>query len=83
MIAMGFQLTLYCWFGNEVTVRGLELPNAIWESDWLQSSQIYRKNMLITMSRMKRPIYLTVGKFAPLTLNTFVAVCVLFQCVKF
>lgn len=71
---MGIQFILYCLFGNEVTLKGLDIPSALFECEWLESSRTFRTDMIITMIRMKRPLYLTVGKFAPLTLGTFVSV---------
>lgn len=49
---------------------------ALWKSDWLEADKEYKMCMLMTITRMRRPLLLTVGKFAPLTLNTFVAVCI-------
>ncbi|KAJ8934677.1 hypothetical protein NQ318_015146 [Aromia moschata] len=51
-----------------------ELHSYIWECDWLSTSQDFKKSMILTMARANRPVYLTVGNFAPLTLPTFVAV---------
>ncbi|EFA10800.2 odorant receptor 94a [Tribolium castaneum] len=72
MVAMGFQLYLYCWFGNEVTLMASEIPVNVWKADWYDCDQSFKKSMIFTMTRMQKPIYMTVGKFAPLTLQTFV-----------
>ncbi|CAG9857621.1 unnamed protein product [Phyllotreta striolata] len=74
LIAMGFQLTLYCWFGNEVTLKANEMPFYIWQCDWLTADDDFKKSMIMSMARSKKPVYLTAGKFAPLTLPTFVAI---------
>lgn len=88
---MGFQLYLYCSFGNEVTllVINLSLINSlifyifvkasnmslfIWSADWFDCDASFKNNMIFTMERIKKPVYMTVGKFAPLTLQTFVTV---------
>lgn len=55
-------------------MQGAGIPEAIYESDWFASSERFKKLMLITMQRLHRPIVLTIGKFAPLTLNNFVTV---------
>ncbi|CAH1099881.1 unnamed protein product [Psylliodes chrysocephalus] len=74
LIAMGFQLTLYCWFGNEVTLKAGNMPFYIWQCDWLTADKDFKNSMVLSMVRSKRPLYLTAGKFAPLTLPTFVAI---------
>ncbi|XP_050315801.1 odorant receptor 4-like [Anthonomus grandis grandis] len=74
MAAMFFQLFLYCWFGNEVTLKFEEIPRYIWESNWLATDKTFKKNMIFTMMRARRPVYFTAGKFSPLTLPTFVSI---------
>ncbi|XP_074031736.1 odorant receptor 94b isoform X1 [Leptinotarsa decemlineata] len=74
MIAMGFQLILYCWFGNEVTLKADNMPFYIWQCDWITADSEFKRAMIFTMVRAKRPLRLTAGKFAPLTLGTFIAV---------
>lgn len=56
------------------SLQASEIPMALWKCDWLSTTKSFKACMLITMIRMKKPIYLTVGKFAPLTLATYVAV---------
>ncbi|KAJ8969042.1 hypothetical protein NQ314_001942 [Rhamnusium bicolor] len=52
-----------------------EMHTYMWQSDWLAADIKFKTSMIITMARLKKPIYLTAGDFAPLTLATFVAVC--------
>ncbi|XP_030767442.1 uncharacterized protein LOC115891179 [Sitophilus oryzae] len=72
MAAMFFQLYLYCSFGNEVTLEFQEISVNIWNSNWLATNTSFKKSLVFTMLRVKRPVYFTVGKFSPLTLSTFV-----------
>nr|WKF45102.1 odorant receptor 44 [Podabrus annulatus] len=74
LVAIEFQIALYCFFGNKVTETANGISMALYEGDWLSSSASFKKSMLITMTRMKKPIYLTMGKFSPLTLSTFVTI---------
>nr|UQK85193.1 odorant receptor 3 [Hylobius abietis] len=74
MAAMFFQLFLYCWFGNEVTLKFQELPTYIWQSDWIATDSFFKKIMMFTMMRARRPVFFTAGKFSPLTLPTFMAI---------
>lgn len=92
-MGMGYQLYMYCWYGNQVTqaVMVLErttvsivivlsylqsslIRNAMFESDWLSEGDYFKKCVLLTLTRMMKPIGLTIGKFTPLTLTTFLTV---------
>lgn len=57
----------------------MNIPQAIYDSDWINLSEKVKKSLLITMIRMKRPVILTVGMFSPLTLNTLVTVSKLYS----
>ncbi|CAG9858092.1 unnamed protein product [Phyllotreta striolata] len=69
------QFLLICWYGNEITTSGELIRSSLYESDWYSSSMRFKNSMIITMMRMQRPLYLSIGKFSPLTLVTFVGVC--------
>nr|ALR72579.1 odorant receptor OR36 [Colaphellus bowringi] len=69
------QLSLICWFGNEITRASELIRLSLYESDWLSCSRRFKSSMILTMIRMQRPVYLSIGKFSPLTLATLVAVC--------
>ncbi|XP_072386240.1 odorant receptor 33a-like isoform X2 [Diabrotica undecimpunctata] len=51
-----------------------KMPFYIWQCDWLTADKEFKMSMILSMARAKRPLYLTAGKFAPLTLPTFVAI---------
>jgi hypothetical protein len=53
----------------------MKLSYSIYEADWLSAKLSTRKKMILTMTRMTKPIYVTIGKITPLTLNTFLTVC--------
>nr|CAI5845085.1 unnamed protein product [Callosobruchus analis] len=48
--------------------------NALYECNWYGSSRRFKGSMIVMMSRMRKPVYLTIGKFFPLTLRTFLVV---------
>lgn len=50
------------------------VKESIYESDWFSADKHFKKDMLFTMLRMEKPVYITIGKFTPLTLNTLVSV---------
>ncbi|XP_017783891.1 PREDICTED: odorant receptor 2a-like [Nicrophorus vespilloides] len=74
LLAIEIQIYIYCYFGNKVTLRGEDISMSLYEGDWLQSSAPFKSSMMITMARMRRPIHLTIGKFTPLTISTFVTI---------
>ncbi|XP_017779792.1 PREDICTED: putative odorant receptor 92a [Nicrophorus vespilloides] len=74
LVSTSFELLLYCWFGNGVTEASVAIPDAIFKGDWLSSSREFKSCMLITMIRMRRPIYMTIGKFTPLTFTVFLSI---------
>ncbi|CAH1965439.1 unnamed protein product [Acanthoscelides obtectus] len=69
-----FQLFMICYFGIFVTDASRAYRNCLYELDWYSSSRRFKQCILIMMERMDRPLYITLGKFSPLTLQTFVAV---------
>ncbi|XP_044255287.1 putative odorant receptor 92a [Tribolium madens] len=71
LIATGFELLLYCWFGNRITEASLKISYALYESEWLPTSSSCKKQIIFTMTRMQRPINITIGKITPLTFSTF------------
>nr|CAI5845071.1 unnamed protein product [Callosobruchus analis] len=75
-IASVFQLLMVCYFGNSITVAGETYRYSLYETDWYSSGKRFKQCLLIMMCRMEKPLYLTIGKFSPLTLQTFVAVSI-------
>ncbi|KAJ8914195.1 hypothetical protein NQ315_015968, partial [Exocentrus adspersus] len=68
------QLSVICFFGNQITIASEEIGLSQYQCDWLSSSSRFKCSMIITMCRTHRPLYLSIGKFSPLTLATLVAV---------
>ncbi|VEN35804.1 unnamed protein product [Callosobruchus maculatus] len=73
-LAILCQLLMICYFGNLITEVSLSYRYSLYECDWYSSSQRFKQAILIMMCRIEKPLYLTIGKFSPLTLNTFVSV---------
>ncbi|KRT80698.1 hypothetical protein AMK59_5383, partial [Oryctes borbonicus] len=68
------QLCLYCWSGNELTLKTDNVSQGIWEGDWLETRKLFKDCMIITMTKLQMPLYFTAGKFVPLILSTQIAV---------
>nr|AVH87288.1 odorant receptor 47 [Holotrichia parallela] len=73
LFSTALQLLLYCWFGNGITEASAAIPSALFKGDWLDASLKFKKSMLITMTRMKKPISFTIAKFTPLAFTTFLS----------
>ncbi|GJQ85220.1 hypothetical protein Trydic_g13060 [Trypoxylus dichotomus] len=73
-MAIFVQLSLYCWTGNELTLKANDVSQGLWESDWLETRKPFKVCMIITMTRLQIPLYFTAGKFVPLILSTQISV---------
>nr|CAI5845078.1 unnamed protein product [Callosobruchus analis] len=69
-----FQLFMICYFAIFVTDASQAYRGCLYELDWFSGSKRFKQCMLIMMQRMVRPLSITLGKFSPITLQTFVAV---------
>ncbi|KAG5891489.1 hypothetical protein JTB14_004947 [Gonioctena quinquepunctata] len=89
MLSVLTQLLTICYFGNEITEVSSTLNFSLYQSNWLGCSKRFKQCMIIMMCRMQKKLCMSIGKFSPLTLNTFVAVvkgslsyCAVFQAVE-
>nr|QBB72952.1 odorant receptor [Protaetia brevitarsis] len=73
-IAIVTELSLYCWSGNNLTSRAIDIPLGLWESDWLETRKPFKVCMLITMIRLQKPTIFTAGNIVPLLLTTQVSI---------
>ncbi|KAJ0173797.1 hypothetical protein K1T71_010946 [Dendrolimus kikuchii] len=74
MVTMLSQLFLYCWCGNELTIRSEDLRVSLYECFWYEQSISFRRNLWIAMERMKRPLIFKAGHYISLSRPTFVAI---------
>nr|CAI5857253.1 unnamed protein product [Callosobruchus analis] len=59
------QLSMACYFGSSITVASLLYRQSLYECDWYTGSKRLKTCILIMMLRLKKPLYLTAGKFFP------------------
>ncbi|XP_050451475.1 odorant receptor 67a-like [Cataglyphis hispanica] len=71
---MLMQIYLYCWFGNEVTLKSIEVGNAIYEMDWPILPVDLMKTLLLIIIRSKKPIKITSGYIVTLSNESFMKV---------
>nr|AOG12948.1 odorant receptor [Eogystia hippophaecolus] len=74
MVTMLSQLFLYCWCGNELTIRSQELREVMYQSPWYEQDIKFKRALWIAMERMKRPIIFKAGRYIPLSRPTFVSI---------
>ncbi|XP_043680369.1 odorant receptor Or1-like [Vespula pensylvanica] len=68
------QLFLYCWFGNEVTLRSKRIGDAFYEMDWISLRSRVIKNLTIIMARTTRAIEMNSGYIVKLSAESFMII---------
>ncbi|XP_035732062.1 odorant receptor 46a-like [Vespa mandarinia] len=68
---MMFQIFCYCWYGNELRLKGKEVANAIYNSDWVMSTQSDRKNLQFLMRISQKELTLSYYRIFSLDLDVF------------
>ncbi|XP_011883219.1 PREDICTED: putative odorant receptor 92a [Vollenhovia emeryi] len=71
---MLMQIYLYCWFGNEVTLKSTEIGSAVYEMDWPMLPTDLMKTLLVIITRSKRPIKITSGYIVTLSNESFMKI---------
>nr|CAI5870210.1 unnamed protein product [Callosobruchus analis] len=66
--------TIFYWSGTGVITASDDISQALYDANWLSASRRFKTAILITMARIQTPLYLTIGKFVPMTLSVSVAV---------
>lgn len=59
---------------QSATFKSTTIQDSCYLSDWINFDTKVRKTLFIIMERSKRPVYLTAGKFANLSLDSFKSV---------
>ncbi|KAG5336422.1 OR94B protein, partial [Acromyrmex charruanus] len=70
------QIFIYCWFGNEVKLKSLQLMNNIYNIQWPSLSNSSKKGLLIVMRRAMNPIEFSSAYIITMNLESFVAVSI-------
>ncbi|XP_023933943.2 putative odorant receptor 92a [Bicyclus anynana] len=68
------QVSLYTYYGNEVTHESLNLMESAYFMNWLDTSLIHRHHLIFFMERVKKPILPVAGFIVPLSNKTFVSI---------
>nr|XP_012228783.1 PREDICTED: odorant receptor Or1-like [Linepithema humile] len=72
MSCMLTQIFLYCWYGNEVKLKSLQLVNDLFKIEWFTLEQNVKKELLIITKRCTVPIEFSSAYVIPMNLDSFV-----------
>ncbi|XP_063926025.1 odorant receptor 4-like [Zophobas morio] len=72
--AVVVEIFMYCWYGNEVEIKSSNIPYAVFESDWTETSLEVQKHIVFFILRCQKPIKLSALNLFYLTLDTFVTI---------
>lgn len=73
-IANAYQLLMYSWNGNEVTVKSFDVSVKAFQSEWIDLDEETKKDLTMIIMRAQKPCVLTAGKFQALSLETYMNV---------
>ncbi|XP_078053778.1 odorant receptor 49b-like [Augochlora pura] len=68
------QIFYYCWYGNEVRRKSLEVPDIIFESNWTNLDNGTKKVLLMIMLRATFPMEFRSAHIMSVNLESFMAV---------
>ncbi|XP_078032561.1 uncharacterized protein LOC144467574 [Augochlora pura] len=78
-LCMLLQIFYYCWYGNEVKRKSLEVPDCIFASNWAGLDDDTKKTLLMIMIRATFPIEFTTAHILSVNIESFMAVS-MFHC---
>ncbi|XP_043264941.1 odorant receptor 4-like [Colletes gigas] len=67
------QILYYCWYGNEVKLKSLEVTNMVMECNWTSLDNDDKKILLMIMKRAEKPVEFNSIYLVVLTLESFMA----------
>ncbi|CAG9759550.1 unnamed protein product [Ceutorhynchus assimilis] len=69
-----FEIGTICWFAGLLTLKSVEISDACYNYNWLNSSTRTKRMLLIILLRSQRPMYVTAGTFIRLSMSSFLTV---------
>ncbi|XP_029669165.1 putative odorant receptor 71a [Formica exsecta] len=71
LCSMLMQIFLYCWYGNEVTLKSIDVGTAIYEMDWTRLRIRVMKDLMIIIIRAGNPVKMSSGYVVTLNIESF------------
>ncbi|XP_034947666.1 odorant receptor 13a-like [Chelonus insularis] len=66
-----FQLILFCWPGDKLIKYSSIISNAIYSTNWYESKEPVKIEIITLIHRAQKPCFLTAGKFQQMSLESF------------
>ncbi|EFA01295.2 odorant receptor 53 [Tribolium castaneum] len=73
-MALLVELLMFCWWGNELIIKSQLIPQAAFESNWMEGSIFFQKNLVFFICRAQKEMMLYAVGFFRISLNTFILV---------
>ncbi|XP_072743414.1 putative odorant receptor 71a [Anoplolepis gracilipes] len=74
LCSMLMQIFLYCWYGNEVTLKSVDVSSAIYEMDWTTLRVRVMKDLMIIIMRAGKPVKMSSGHLVTLNTESFMSI---------
>ncbi|XP_076634608.1 odorant receptor Or1-like [Colletes latitarsis] len=74
MVCMTTQIFIYCWYGNQLKLKSVEILQTISELDWVYLDNSSKKDLIMVMRRTAKPIEMASAYVFTIDLNTFVKI---------
>ncbi|XP_032691132.1 uncharacterized protein LOC116853908 [Odontomachus brunneus] len=68
------QIFIYCWFGNEVKLKSLQVADNVYKMEWMALDNSIKKSLLLIMKRSASSIEFTSAVVITMNLDSFVSV---------
>nr|AUF73009.1 odorant receptor [Anoplophora chinensis] len=72
--AIMIELAMYCWVGNEIILKSLQIGDACYMSKWYEFSPRTNKILFLIMERSKRPLTISAYKFSVLSMSAYLKI---------
>ncbi|XP_029665550.1 odorant receptor Or1-like [Formica exsecta] len=69
---IALQILIYCWYGNEVRLKSIQLSDEIFGMDWIKVDKKMKENLIMIMNRSLRPIEFSSIHIVTVNLDSFV-----------
>ncbi|XP_029665545.1 putative odorant receptor 85d [Formica exsecta] len=69
---MALQILIYCWYGNKVRLKSIQLSDEIFGMDWVKLDKKMKENLIMIMNRSLRPIEFSSIHIVTVNLDSFV-----------
>ncbi|KAL6417470.1 hypothetical protein ACFW04_010278 [Cataglyphis niger] len=76
LCSMLMQIFLYCWYGNEVTLKSIDVGTVIYKMDWTRLRVRVMKDLMIIMIRAGKSVKMSSGYLVTLNIESFMNVSI-------